>query len=98
MATGNTTDDRAQGYDAASAVVFLVGLYNGLAPFVSRLLFDGDLLLALPLRLGAPWWWITSLAVLVVTFVLLALIDQAKDRALADDDNDGGDDGGDDDG
>jgi hypothetical protein len=75
--------DKAQGYDAVSAVVFLVGLYNGLAPFASRLVFDGDLLLALPLRLGAPWWWITSLAVLVVTFVLLTLIDQAKDRALA---------------
>lgn len=76
-------DGTAQGYDAVSAVVFLVGLYNGLAPFASRLLFDGDLLLALPLRLGAPWWWITSLAVLVVTFVLLTLIDQAKDKALA---------------
>jgi hypothetical protein len=86
-------DDRAQGYDAVSAVVFLVGLYNGLAPFASRLLFDGDLLLALPLRLGAPWWWITSLAVLVATFVLLTLLDQAKDRALATADADDADDG-----
>jgi len=82
---GDDRTDKAQGYDAVSAVVFLVGLYNGLAPFVSRLLFDGDLLLALPLRLGAPWWWIASLAVLVVTVALLTLIDNAKDRALAGD-------------
>lgn len=75
----------ASGYDALSGAVFLVGIYNGVAPFVARLLLDGDLLLALPLRLPAPWWWITSLVVIVATFVLLALIDVAKQRRHADD-------------
>lgn len=77
--------DGAGAYDAASAVVFLVGIYNGVAPFISRLIFDGDLLLAFPLRLRAPWWWITSIAVIVVTVILLAVIDQAKQRRTAHD-------------
>jgi len=75
-----STDDTAALFDVASAVVFLVGLYNGVAPFVSRLVFDGDLFLAFTLRLRAPWWWITSIAVLVVTAGLLILIDEAKER------------------
>ncbi|MGY2075649.1 MULTISPECIES: hypothetical protein [unclassified Blastococcus] len=70
-----------EGYDALSALVLLAGIYNGLAPFVSRLLFDGELFLAFTLRLPAPWWWIASLAVLVLTVVLLAAIDRAKERA-----------------
>lgn len=68
------------GYDAVSGLVLLVGVYNGVAPFVARLVFDGNLLLALPLRLSAPWWWISSLVVIVVSVVLLALIDAAKER------------------
>ena len=71
-------------YDAAAAVVLLVGIYNGLAPFVARLVFDGNLLLALPLRLRAPWWWVTSIAVVIATVVLLALIDRAKQRRFPD--------------
>jgi hypothetical protein len=66
------------GYDALEALVFLVGLYNGVAPFVSRLVFDGDLLLALPLRLPSPWWWVASLAVVAATAALLAVIDRAE--------------------
>ncbi len=66
------------GYDALSGLVFLVGIYNGVAPFISRLLFDGNLLLAFPLRLPSPWWWITSLAVIVVATALLTVIDNAK--------------------
>ena len=58
--------------------MFLVGIYNGVAPFVSRLLLDGDLLLALPLRLPSPWWWVASLAVIAATLVLLEAIDRAK--------------------
>ena len=46
----------------ASGTDFLLGIYNSIAPFVSRLIFDGDLLLALPLRLPSPWW-LTSIAV-----------------------------------
>jgi hypothetical protein len=77
-------DGWTEGYDALSAVVFLVGLYNGVAPFVSRLVFDGDLFLAFTLRLRAPWWWIASVAVILVTGALLALIDEAKQRRLRD--------------
>ena len=66
------------GYDALSGLVFLMGIYNGVAPFISRLLFDGNLLLAFPLRLPAPWWWITSLAVIAVAAALLTVIDNAK--------------------
>lgn len=72
-------------YDTASGVVFLVGIYNGVVPFIARLVFDRDrLLLALPLRLPAPWWWITSLTVIVATIALLAAIDQAKQRRRGD--------------
>ena len=72
----------AAAYDALSAVVFLLGVYNGIAPFVARLVFDGDLLLAVTLRLPAPWWWITSLAVVVAAIALLEAIDRAKQRRL----------------
>jgi len=67
------------GYDALSGLVFLIGIYNGVAPFISRLIFDGNLLLAFPLRLPAPWWWITSLAVIAVATALLTVIDNAKE-------------------
>ena len=73
--------DRAGGYDALSGLVLLVGIYNGLAPFVARLVFGGDLFLAFTLRLPSPWWWLTSLAVVVLTVVLLEWIDRAKKRA-----------------
>ncbi|SFE29316.1 hypothetical protein SAMN05216574_10334 [Blastococcus tunisiensis] len=73
--------DRAAGYDALSGLVLLVGLYNGVAPFVARLVFGGDLLLAFTLRLPTPWWWIASLAVVVLTVVLLAVIDRGKERS-----------------
>ncbi|MGH8775646.1 MAG: hypothetical protein ACRDWI_10865 [Jiangellaceae bacterium] len=72
-------------YDAASAVVFLIGIYCGVAPFVVRLVLDGNQLLALPLRLRAPWWWIASIAVIIATIVLLAVIDQAKQRRVTGD-------------
>lgn len=73
--------EASAGYDALSGLVLLVGIYNGLAPFVSRLLFGGDLFLAFTLRLPAPWWWLASLAVLAVTVVLLEWIDRAKQRS-----------------
>jgi hypothetical protein len=73
-------DDREHWYDTASALVLLVGIYNGLAPFVARLVLDSDLFLALPLRLPAPWWWIASLAVLALTVAALVALDAAKQR------------------
>ncbi|SOE02374.1 hypothetical protein [Blastococcus haudaquaticus] len=74
---------RDAGYDALSAIVLLAGVYNGIAPFVSRLFFDGDLFLAFTLRLPAPWWWIASLVVVALAVVLLAVIDRAKNRDAA---------------
>ena len=84
-APGTTGRDSngAGGYGALAGVVFLAGIYNGVAPFVARLVFDGNLLLAFPLRLPAPWWWITSLVVIATTAVLLALIDNAQQRRHA---------------
>lgn len=78
-------------HDSLSGLVFLAGVYNGVAPFVARLVLDRDgLLLALPLRLPAPWWWITSLAVIAVAIALLAVIDHDKQRRhSSDDDRDG---------
>jgi hypothetical protein len=83
QAGGPERPDRAAptaGYDALSAVVFLLGVYNGIAPFIARLIFDGDLLLAFTLRLPAPWWWIASLAVVAAAIALLEAIDRAKQR------------------
>jgi hypothetical protein len=71
-------DARTAGYVALEGFVFLAGLYNGVAPFVSRLVFDGDLLLALPLRLPSPWWWVASLAVIAATAALLVVLDRAE--------------------
>ena len=79
-ADDDARDERDRWYDTASALVLLVGVYNGLAPFVARLVLDSDLFLALPLRLPAPWWWIVSLAVLAVTVVALGALDAARRR------------------
>jgi hypothetical protein len=73
--------DGAGGYDALSGLVLLVGIYNGVAPFVARLVFGCDLFLAFTLRLPSPWWWIASLAVVVLAVVLLEWIDRLKKRA-----------------
>jgi hypothetical protein len=73
--------DGAAAYDALSGLVLLAGIYNGLAPFVARLVFGGDLFLAFTLRLPSPWWWLASLGVVVLTVVLLEWIDRAKRRA-----------------
>ena len=82
---GPPASSSTAGFEALSGLVLLVGVYNGLLPFVVRLVFGGDqLLLTLTLRLPAPWWWIASLAVLVLTVVALAVIDQAKHRHLDD--------------
>lgn len=76
-------DGPVAGYDAVSAVVFLVGVYNGIVPFVARLVFDGDPVLAFTLLLPSPWWWIVSLVVIAVAVVLLDLVDTAKQRRLS---------------
>ena len=74
--------DDPKDYDAVSAVVFLLGIYQGVIPLVARLVFgeDAHVFLSLPLRLDAPWVWVVSVAALVVAVVLLGVIDAAKTR------------------
>lgn len=76
---GSTASD---GWDAASGFVLLAGVYNGVVPFIARV-FDAQLLLAFPTRLDAPWWWIVSAGVCVVTVVVLSWLERAG-RAGAD--------------
>lgn len=82
-AAGSRGGPDVGGYDVASGAVFLLGLYNGVAPFVARLVFDSDLLLAFTLRLPSPWWWLASLAVIAVALAALIVLDLAKQRRLA---------------
>ncbi|WP_067450245.1 hypothetical protein [Actinomadura macra] len=70
-------------YDGLSGLVFFLGVYEGVVPFVARL-WDGKPLLSLPARLPGPAWWIVSTAVLVVGFLLLWWIDVAKKRRFPD--------------
>lgn len=66
--------------DALSGLVVLLGFYNGVAPFVARLVLGGDLRLALPLLLPAPWWWLTSVATIIGAFGALVAIERVKRR------------------
>jgi len=68
-------------FDALSAIVFVVGLYEGLIPFIAKL-FDADPALSVPSRMDAPAWWIVAGLVLLVAIVLLERIDRAKRRAV----------------
>ncbi len=70
-------------YDGLSAVVFLVGLHEGVMPFVAKL-WDGKPKLSLPTRLPSPAWWLVSASVIVVGFLLLWWIDSAKKRRFPD--------------
>jgi hypothetical protein len=74
----------ASEYDGLSSLVFVAGIYEGVVPLVVRLLVSDDArpLLAFPLRLDEPWWWITSVVVILVAIGLLERIDQAKRRAV----------------
>lgn len=67
-------------YEGLTSLVFLIGLYEGVLPFVGKLLHWHPLL-SMPLRLSAPAWWIVSAAVIVVAIALLEVIDRAKTRA-----------------
>ncbi|MER8184537.1 hypothetical protein [Kitasatospora sp. NPDC094015] len=70
-------------YDALSALVFVLGVYEGVLPFPARL-FDWQPLLSLTVRLSSPAWWIVSGLVVVVATVLLAQLDRAKRRRFPD--------------
>lgn len=66
-------------YDGLSGLVFFVGVFEGVVPFVARP-FGKSPLLSVPTWLDGPAWWIVSLAVIVVAAVLLIWIDAAKKR------------------
>ncbi|MGW5053321.1 hypothetical protein [Actinokineospora sp. NPDC004072] len=66
-----------RGIVGLQAVVFVVGLYEGVVPLVSRV-FDWEPVLALPLLLPEPYWWIASIAVIVVAVALLELLENRK--------------------
>jgi hypothetical protein len=70
-------------HEAASAVVFIVGLHQGLIPLVAGLVFDREPTLALATRLPTPWWWLACLAVVGLATALLAAIDQSRTRTEA---------------
>lgn len=72
----------AKTYDGLSSLVFLIGIYEGVVPFVIKI-FGWHQRLAFPARLAAPAWWIVSLAVIVVAAVLLDALEKAKIRAAA---------------
>ena len=67
-------------YEGLTSLVFLIGLYEGVLPFVGTLL-NWHPFLSMPLGLSAPAWWIVSAAVIVVAIALLEVIDRAKKRA-----------------
>lgn len=74
--------DDARPHDAISAALLLLGFCQGAVPFLVKLLAgDAQPLLALPLRLSAPWWWIVSGLTIVATVVLLEATDRAKQRS-----------------
>ncbi len=69
----------AEDYDQLSTVVFIVGVYEGLLPFLGRWLGFSPLL-SLPLKLDAPWWWLVAGAVLVGAAAALIALDEGKKR------------------
>lgn len=65
--------------DAILTVVLLVGVYEGVMPFVAKL-FGWHPVLALPLLLPDPTWWIVSSSVIVVALTLLMGMDADRKR------------------
>lgn len=61
-----------------SDLVLLVGLYQGLLPFVAQV-FGWHPVLSLPSRLDGPAWWLVSAAVVVVCAGLLEALHRAGD-------------------
>ena len=71
-------------YDALSAVTLLIGFYEGLLPFPSKL-FGWSPALSLPARIDPPGWWIVAGAVLITAVFTLARVDNAKKRRFGPD-------------
>lgn len=67
-----------RGLGGLQALVFVVGVYEGVVPLISRL-FGWSPALAFPLHLPDPYWWVVSVSVIVVAVVLLEVLDRKKD-------------------
>jgi hypothetical protein len=67
----------SRGISAAQGAVFVVGVYEGVVPLVARAV-GWDPVLAFPLLLPAPYWWIVSVGVIVGAVLGLELLDQRK--------------------
>ena len=67
----------SRGIAGLQGLVFVVGVYEGVVPLVSRL-FGWSPVLALPLHLPEPYWWVVSVSVIVVAVVLLEVLDRKK--------------------
>lgn len=67
----------SSGISALQGAVFVVGVYEGVVPLVARV-FDWHPVLAFPLLLPEPYWWIVSVLVIIAAVVLLELLDQRK--------------------
>lgn len=70
----------AKSFDSLSGAVLLLGLAQGVVPFVAKAL-GWTPVWALPRHLDAPLWWIVSAAVIVIAATALLVIDRAKHRA-----------------
>ncbi|MFG2004126.1 hypothetical protein ACGFNU_33700 [Spirillospora sp. NPDC048911] len=67
-------------YDSLSAIVLILGAYQGIGPFVGKLI-DATPVLSLPARLPSPAWWLAAIASIIVTVFLLWGLDVGKKRA-----------------
>lgn len=66
-------------YDLFMVIAAWLGLHQGLFPFAAKA-FGWQHKLSLPLRLPSPLWWIVSALVVVVAFVALCALDNAKKK------------------
>ena len=65
-----------RGADAASSIVFVLALTQGVVPLVSKLLFGGAPIWASSARLASPWWWITASGLIVAAALVLDALDR----------------------
>lgn len=82
MTTSAGPVSRRPAYDGASGLVWVVGVTQGVLPFLAKA-FGWAPAVLLPCRLDAPAWWIVSAAVIAAATVALILIDGAKERTAS---------------
>ncbi|MFD7662204.1 hypothetical protein [Streptomyces sp. NPDC059788] len=71
-------------YRLLSILVFTAGFWEGPAAILYRVVGDDHGTAMRPVNyLDSPWNYIVSVAVMVVAFALLAVLDKGRERALA---------------